>query len=106
MRHHLSINIRLSTDRSLAALCNTLVSQDYFRLTSLGGLEGHGRGDQWFLCVCAFKDFLDRFLTLMTSKPASIETLVALDGSNRSYLENNSGRVAEPTRHEEHYYLL
>ena len=93
MGRHLSINIRLLTGRFPEALCSALVSQGYFRLTSLGGIEGHDRGDHWFLCGYALEDLLDRFMTRATPKPASVETLVAADGSNRAYLEETSSRL-------------
>ena len=93
MSSYLSLNIRLGTDRLPQAMCAVIASQSCFRLASIGGIEGHESGDNWFLCGYALEDFIRRFHRPLGANPASIETVPAPDGSNREYLSQAAAEI-------------
>ncbi len=86
MGRYLAVNIRLDSQDFPAGMVAALEKDPYFRLATIGGIEGHASGDHWFLSGYALEDFVLRFAARAPAKPASVEKIVARDGSNEKYL--------------------
>jgi hypothetical protein len=85
MTRYISIQFRLSNAEFPAAL-PALLSHPHFHPVSLGGIEGHAAGDDWFLSGYAMEDFVRRFVPSAPSKPASVELASAKSEVNAGYL--------------------